>query len=176
VWRHKENNYNGRKKLAEMLTKAQPKELIVIADYISKEDDIYNAGGALFINAIDQLMFIGNHLTMKNNLSIVRFEDVPMNNGDWTQKQFILAKLKGVEFEYGDLVQTYGITPELTEAQELDIVMGIIAADSLDSEVKVYTSELFNIELLVHVIEDKVYFVEELPEESVDTNDSDEAL
>ncbi len=177
VWEHKQENYNGRAKIAAMLSKVDTAHMLEIPDYIVEDTDTYSSGGVLLVNGKNELMFINNHLTMKDNLSISWFKDEPMPNGEWTQKEYVLSKLKGVDFDLGDEVKaTYGIIPKLSEEQEAAIVLGTVASDAYDSQVNVYMTELFCIDLLVHIVEDKVYFVEELPEEATEDNGEEEEL
>lgn len=166
IFEYKNKYHNAQAKIADVFTKFKVNDSIIIPDYVNAETDSYIPGGVLYSIDIG-IGFMSNHTTMKNNLDIIWFIDEPMKHGDWTQKQLILSKLKGIEFKYlGESIQEYYVTPELTEEQEIQIVTGQVPTDAFDDLVKVYQTTLWNADLLVHKINDEMYFVEELPQES----------
>ncbi len=179
IFEHKNKFFNASAKIDKVFKSFEPNEYVAIPDYVNAETDSYIAGGVLYsIN--DSIGFMSNHTTMKGNLDLVWFVDQPMKHGDWTQKQFILSKLKGIEFNCPDEpIQEYSVTPELTEEQEVQIVTGEVPGDQFDDMVKVYHVCYWGIELLVHKIEGEMYFVEELPEdigeEIPESSDSEES-
>ncbi len=166
IYKHKNENYDATKKVVAILEKIQPDGISIVKPYISIEDDIYVAGGVLYI-VKDKIGFMSNHLTMKHNINIVMYTDEILYETR-TKKEFILNKLKSSDLDLTsgrEVIQEYEVTPELTDEQELDLATGMVPSNHFNDTVNVYKSEFFGIEILVHMIGTKIYFIEELPDE-----------
>jgi len=172
-------NRDATEKVAKMLPMFD--EYYFIEPLVNEEEDKVFNGGWLYRKG-DMVGFIDRFIDSKSNLQITLHEDGVMKHWDQTKRSYVVGMFKHTGIDVGmDLVSNYWITPELTDEQQMEIVLGDKSEQDFSSEIHVYRVEILGLDCLAHwhIEEDRMYFVEELSEaveSDGSTNDNEEEL